>query len=290
MGYYCTHTLGHTYVRNLFVAQGPDGPIGVSDYLRDLINGVFKDVDEAGYHVPVFDFEKNPVQACIKWFVSSTLDPISYGSTHWNQGVLIGVPNSYNYKKPEELPDELFQIKKLKLMRSPQGGVLDKRKELEKDAMIVNARGPPAVQIRTIERTSEEGGDYTQSLLLSENAKKFAIARELYMGETLRPLAIIGIMTLAFVTGVTAGRGYVQYRKLEKAHVSHRIGGYLVASFLGYGVFFFLSAAVNDFFANQANGKAKALGEEYRLGAEEYFRKQVQRDSILGVKPKFFGI
>lgn len=291
-GYLGFHTISHDLIRKLFVAQGPDGrPAQISDYLRDIITEVFGEVEQAGFHVDVFKLKNFTCpQPVIRWFASSTLDPIVYGMTDFATGVSIGVPNSYNYQKPDDLPDSVFVVKKLAIVRSPQGREReqqDQQQQIADDEVMLEKRErEPTVLVRKIDKNSEEGQEYIDSLLLSEKAKRFSIARELYVADSYRPLLHSIVVALAPTAAITTSRAYVHAFKLKDHHISHRLPGYFLAGVLGYGVYTLLSDAIEEYIAKKANGRAKAMGENYVAGAEEYFKKQAIRDRILGIASK----
>jgi hypothetical protein len=287
-GYLGIHTISHDLIRKLFVAQGPDGrPVQISDYLRDMITDVFLEVDKAGFHVDIMkvaNFKVSP--PTIRWFASSTVDPIVYGMTDFKTGVSIGVPNSYNYHDPDDLPDYVFEVRKLAIIRSPQGRELEQQRESDEEIMLERREKGPTMLVRRIDRKSQEGREYIDSLLLSENAKKFSLARELYVGDSYRPLLQTVTILLSSAASIISSRAHVQFFKLKDCHITQRLPGYAISGLFGYGLYLFLSNAVDDFVAKTANTRAKSLGDNYISGAEEYFRKQATRDRILGVESR----
>jgi hypothetical protein len=281
------HTISHDLIRKLFVAEGPDGePVQISEYLRNLITDVFEDVQKGGFHVDVLNLKEfkcpKPV---IRWFASSTIDPIVFGMTDFATGISIGVPNSYNYQKPEDLPNSVFEIKKLAILRSPQGREFEKQsKDNDDDVRLFKQEKHPVVLVRKIDKDSEEGKDYIDSLLLSENAKKFSIARELYVGDSYRPALHCLALFFSLFGALTTSRAYIDKLKLRNNHITHRLPVYAISGILGYGMYTFLNSAIDDYIGKRANERAKSLGDNYVSGAEEYFRKQAIRDNILGLK------
>lgn len=288
IGYFAVHTVSHDLIRKLFVAQGPDGkPMQISGYLRDMIADVFEEVNKAGFHVDVFKLKMIQMpKPTIRWFTSSTLDPIVFGMTDFATGISIGVPNTYNYQKPSDLPDSVFLVKKLAIVRSPQGREQEQQQDTDDEVMLVKREKEPTVLVRKIDRESEEGKEYIDSLILSENAKRFSIARELYVGDSMRPFLQGFTILLSSTAAFTTARAYVQKFGLKERHITQRLPAYALSGILGYGLYWFLSNAIDDYVAKKANNRAKALGENYVLGAEEYFKKQAVRDRILGIKAR----
>jgi hypothetical protein len=284
-GYLGVHTISHGLIRNLFVASGPNGePVQISDYLRDMITDVFAEVEKGGFHEDVLNMKSwNGPKPIIRWFTSSTLDPIVYGMTDFATGISIGVPNSYNYLQPQDLPDNVFAVKRLSIVRSPQGRESEDQNAVEDEAMLVKREKEPTVLVRKIDKNSKEGEDYINSLLLSENAKRFSLARELYVGDSYRPLLQCLALALSMTGAITTSRAQVRFFKIQTSHITHRLPGYILSGILFSGIYMFLSSAIDDFVGKKANERAKKLGENYVLGAEEYFKKQAIRDNILGI-------
>lgn len=281
-GYYSCHSYLHTFIRNLLAAQAPNGQREeVSIHLRKLIKTAYDDV-KPSFNKPILGSAlMETVTNPIKWFSSSTLEPITFGMSELNTGILIGLPNFYNYQKFEDMPDNVFEIRQLKLFRSPHDSELE---EKEREELFTSSKQDNTVPLRKIDKNSPEGQDYVNSLLLSDDAKKFSIARELFMGDSYRPLARAAVIMLSFFVAISVGRTSVIMLKNRDAHITQRIPGYLLAGLFGYGNDNFLGTAINQYYAKKADERAIALGDSYKEGAAEYFSKRALRNKILGIE------
>lgn len=271
-------------IRKIFVADGPDQkPATISEYLSYLITEVFTDVERGGFHVDVFNLKGgNYSDPTIRWFVSSTLEPVVYGMTDFSTGISIGVPISYNYEEPGDIPDELFAIKRLALFRS-LGEEKQEQHLTEEELALTKPKKDLTVTVREIDKSSQEGKDYTESLLLSENAKKFSLAKELYVGDSYRPLLHFTNIALATTGANVVSRAQVKYFKLSNSHITQRMPGYFLSGLLFFGLYTLMSEAIDEATQSKACKRAKNLGDDYAAGADEYFRKRAVRDKILGI-------
>ena len=284
--YMAGHLLLHDQMRDLFAAQSPSGQREkISEHLRHLIEETFQRAREDGLDNEKFFSLENvklaPTQ--LKWFLSSTLEPFTLGTTKMKTGVLVGLPSFYNYFKPSDVPDKVFEIEKLSLLRLSRNPQEEQRDKIEAEAHIVDPDKKGAKVVRKIDRNSEEGKKYQDSLLLSDNAKKYSIARELFLGDTFRPLLKIAMFFISCSMAVSVSRASVIVLKAKEGRMSYRMTAYLISGILGYGNFKIITQASDRYYAKYADERAKGLGEEYVAGAEEYYAKRTTRETILGI-------
>lgn len=281
-GYLGFHTFGHSLIRDLLGAQSQSGKREeISKKLEMLILSVYEDIKDV-FNQPILEHPLLKVnnKAEIKWFSSSTLDPVTFGLSESKTGIVIGVPSHYNYDKPDDLPSSLFQIRRVKLFKFPAQDI-EGEKSSEMDADCENCESGTKIGI---ERKSEQGKEYIESLLLSENAKKFSIARELFIGDSYKPLIVSCAMLGSFLLGISLARGSVLKLGYKDAHITQRIPFYIVSGIGGYGTYKLTSRVVDDFYQERTKERAIALGEAYREGAEEYYAKLELRNKILDVR------
>lgn len=275
----------HDQLRRFLGAQSPSGRLEkISNHLRALIEETHDICTKKGFNKRDDSFKMVTFsEATIKWFVSSTLEPITFGTLKLSSGVLIGLPNFYNYSKLEDIPDSAFVIKKMALFRSPQDKELEERLRVKAEGLVLGDQSTESLVVRRIERDSADGQEYTKSLLLSDDAKRFSIARELYLAETFRTLYKSASLIISCTLALTVARVTVSKLNLRQSHIYNRLSVYLLSGILGYGNNHFLSQAIDQTSAEAADRQAKSLGESYELGAAEYFEKRAKRNYILGI-------
>lgn len=287
--YFSSQFLFRDQIRDLFAAQTPSGRRErISDNLRDLITETYEECIKNGLHekvdIPHLSKLVNLPDPPTKWFVSSTLEPILFGCTKMRSGILCGLPSFYNYNKPEDIPDSTFEVKKLALFRSAHDEAQEERSKIEEERLVVDEAEKSGVTIvRKIDRNADEGRQFAESLILSDNAKRFSIARELFLGDSFCPLLRTAAVFLSCSLGLALPQAAVKKFNLKQSHLSHRQPYYLLGFLIAYGSHRLFSKAINQAFAEQADKKAKAMGAIYESGAEEYYSKRARRNHILGI-------
>lgn len=285
-GYFSCHTYLHHKVRDIFAADQPDGSREeISDHVRELIKSVYIEVkdkiNQPANKLEEF-FVKRDKPSPIKWYSSSTIEPITYGSTRLETGTLIGLPKFYNYQTVDQIPSSMFEISELNFFRSPQDTDVLKRER--EDFELSTGRTALSGPVRRIDRTSPEGMDYASSLVLSDNAIKFAIARELFLADTGRPILLTFVVALAMTFATTIGRAGVVISSSQQARVTRRIFCYFTGGGSGLVLYKTLRPVVENSYAKIADDRAMKIGPQYREGATEYFAKRALRYHCLGIQ------
>lgn len=278
--YLGVHVYGHQIVRNLFLAQSRNGDVElIGPELQDLIKRVFEEI-KPYYNQPVLQpkFMKSH-EAPTSWFCTTSMDPITYGLTETNTGVLIGLPNHYNYQRTENVPDSVFRFHKLSLFRSRQEEEKEEGELSPKD--LVDPQSIPPGEFIQVDRNSPAAQDYVNSLVLSDEAKMFSIARELFEGDSYRPLIISALLMGSIAFSTQLSRAAVMKMRLQNAHVTQRMVMYMLAAAAGYINFTFISDMFNTYYTKQADERALKVSSAYRQGAVEFFNKLIQRNRAL---------
>lgn len=281
--YYGVQSLHLDLMERLFTAQAPTGePEELSERLRRLIDDTYAEVKDRYRRssIPaVAELEEQffgKSDLSIKWFCSSTMDPITFGSSDLRPGVLIGLPSYYNYDNPKDLPDNLYKVNNLGLFKK-----YFKNKEDSVDPQTHPPQHPDISSCMNIDRHSPIGMDYTETLVLSEAARKFSIAKQLFLGDCYRPLAeyVGSCFSLAFA--VALSRGMVKKLRLSNAHVSQRMILYMVSGVVGFMYHRFVLGSIEDYLDKKATDRAIIISEEYKLGFEEASEKAAKRHRLL---------
>ena len=138
----------------------------------------------------------------------------------------------------------------------------------------------------TIDWESENGAKLKESLILSEKAKKFAIAQQTFEVTTVEPL--INCVALALVCPLNFMSCYV-LQWINTALRKHRSARYvvygLVSSFFAC-VFFFIKDNVRLGIEEQSDERLADFGREYIEGGLEFYEKLLAMNSSLAQMKK----
>ncbi|GLJ59178.1 hypothetical protein SUGI_1496540 [Cryptomeria japonica] len=278
-GYIGVHMFGHQVVRNLFIAQTPDGTLDqLSPDLCELIKKVYHEISPV-YNIPTMKVASYvPPKATITWFCTSLMDPINLGMTENRKGVLIGLPSYYNYTKPEDVPSSVFQFRKVSLFKMPKKQ--EKNEQIDAQDLLDREQCPPG-ELIPVDLNSPAAKDYINSLVLSDEAKMFSVARELFMGDSYRPLAKSGLIFGSITFSVQLSRAVVIILRLREAHITQRMAMYMMSAVAGFVCYALLGDMIEQYFVRKADEKAMSVSSTYRQGAKEYFNKIMQRNRAL---------
>lgn len=185
----------------------------------------------------------------VRWFWSNTKDPVLRGSTSTRNGVIIGVPYSFSYEKVADI--DLSKI------------ITAGSKDIDKDSV--------------------EGRKHLSSLVLSEDAKKFALARELHFSDSkyVHINGLVGILIGGVGVLTAAKMNRSAYLNIEKTKRSFRI---LVYATLAFSVIYLQQEVLRFYFTKhhlKSDSKAASMGKEYAMGGIEYLSKLLRRNEAL---------
>lgn len=281
------HTFGHSFVCKYFGAQSQESGRReeLSQELRDLIKSVHADVKETlGKQLlpdPTGLF--NPHDITMRWFASATLEPINIGISEFRSGLSIGLPSFYNYKSIDDVPDSILQVRQISFMKSMTQKTADDdaKQELESALEAVGEKSTSLGKVIRIQKDTQSGQNYIHSLVLSEDAKRFSIARELYYADNYRPLVVVTTIMISSFFSLAASRYAILKYNLMDRHFTQRLPFYIVSGGLAAIMFGLMTDSVNDHYTRKADFRAISLNENYRQGAMEYFSKIILRHKAL---------
>lgn len=264
-GYLYIHTWGHQFVRNQLVARDSHGePLEVSDNLKTLIMNVWSDV-RSHYNKPLvetkFEFDPTPM----KWFISGGVDAATFGMSESKHGVLIGLPITIDFNNPEDVPDSLLEFKKLRLFRKTL--IPEERQDKNIDGDLI-----PPWKLKK-DRKDGKQKEFIDSLFLSENARKFLVARELFFSDSYRILGVAMVLSLSIGISVLLSRLAVNKTNLIESHIRNRLLVYMITGTFGFCTYTTIADNVHRAYTTNADKRAIALNESYRQGAIDYFCK-----------------
>lgn len=130
-----------------------------------------------------------------------------------------------------------------------------------------------------INDNSEFGQQFLKSLILSEAAKKYSIARELILTDNHR-IFIKSILSPVILMPMYALGSYI-YNILPPNPARVRILALVLLSNIGVLVWIFMRTAIENFYQKKADEKVCDIGEEYIKGGIEYYETLIQRNLAL---------
>lgn len=132
---------------------------------------------------------------------------------------------------------------------------------------------------KLINDKSEFGQQFLKSLILSEAAKKYSIARELMLTDSHR-IFIKSVLSAVVLMPMYALGSYV-YNGLPPNPARVRMLALVLLSNIGVLVWFFARTATENFYQKKADEKVCDIGEEYIKGGIEYYETIIQRNLAL---------
>ncbi|XP_065206316.1 transmembrane protein 177-like [Planococcus citri] len=179
-------------------------------------------------------------------FVCEGLEPFHLGSTQVSRGVYIGIPQFIQAADEEE-------IKKCKIL----------------------------INDKPVDWDSPDGERLLESLVLSEKAQKFVLAKLILQGDTYRFLFESFLPSLLLSTYYVVG--FFAHKFLNLLHkpfglsivVHSAIGGFIVLIYL------FLRDGMTISYDKSFEEKIYSKGEAYIMGGIEFYEKRIQRNKAL---------
>ena len=181
------------------------------------------------------------------FFQSNTMDTVHVGSAKLRTGVFVGIPYFFDYTNPDQV---------------------------ERDRLKIG--------YKTIDWDSPDALQLTNSLILSDAAKDYAILREVYFGNT---NSVIGISFVKALFGLTAYMSGTLLRKHQKwDYLFKKWARVCLYGFIGVAyscVYIMVSDTINCFREGKSDGSACKHGARIMNGGLEYYDKQLLRNMAL---------
>lgn len=147
--------------------------------------------------------------------------------------------------------------------------------------MWTNTSGYLQIEQKPVKWETEEGINFRDSLVLSENAQKFAIAQGLAMADH----------NYVHMQGALAGSSIVGYTMLSAflntkfygfyKPLSFRIFVYTLVGTFCYGVWSTTRDLYNKYIGNSADARAGRISLDYAKGGVEYYATLIKRNIAL---------
>lgn len=183
------------------------------------------------------------------FFVTSEIDPVTKGNSHWRTGAVIGLPFSFRFNSPADA---------------------------ENSPLVVKGQ-----QVRC-DWDSEDGKLLAKALVLSDEAKSFVIARDVNM------LRMFMSHTEVFLQAAFVVFGYTTLTSFDKYMMSVRklpnwtrytalslVAGAVLMAYMGVADMYRCSKDI------RSDRKTAELSQEFAKGGVEYYEKVIERNRLI---------
>jgi hypothetical protein len=190
-----------------------------------------------------------PIEADIQFFTCLSQDPVYGGSTHLRTGSIVGLPANFAYRSIDDIDKTKLQI----------------------GQKLINWDSP-------------EGKLFADSLILSDNAKRFVIARQVNYLKSLQVYIDNGFLVFFSLLAYWAGHAAnVLLHLKRKLPTWLRVGAYACFASIGVTLYFLAKDEYFCFLDDKADKRAGEFGKDYMAGGLEYYSKELQRNKALRV-------
>ena len=167
--------------------------------------------------------------------------PITIGTLGLPSGALVGLPFNFTYKTKED-------VKTI-------------------DLRFVGEHNP------YVRWRSEEGQQLIESLVLSDKAKKFAIARHIHLANNLTLFIDCLNVSLSTIVGLGLAQVAIKRIKVFGKSLGPQVVFRGLSLILGFFVWMKLNQINNYYSGLRADKRTVSLGDDYLNGAIEYYNK-----------------
>ncbi|XP_022183452.1 transmembrane protein 177-like [Myzus persicae] len=227
------------FVKYFKEANKNNQPVALSESLR-------KRHDDVIHDLKLTDFKK----AFVIPFTAKSIHPINVGCLNTRMGSYIGIPSIYDLNSVDDISI--------------------------KNAADLNLQKPYA---ELLNDKSEFGQQFVKSLILSEPAKKYSIARELMLTDNHRIFIKSSLSSIVLMPMYALG-SYI-YNILPPNPARVRTLVLVLLSNIGVLVWFLARTATENFYQKKADEKLCDISEEYIKGGIEYYETLIQRNLAL---------
>lgn len=184
----------------------------------------------------------------VRFFPVPILDTFFAGSTTANHGTIIGLPLTFSYTRKEDVQTK---------------------------SLFIHGSKEPAWETR-------EGEALKKSLVLSDKAQKFVIAREIYWADTYYVQLQTAALSFSALNCYFMGRlANDRLHLLVRAPRAVRVCLYGLIVALNATVYICFKDAMSQLWDRKADREAAALGRDFVEGGIEYYEKLLQRNRAL---------
>lgn len=181
-----------------------------------------------------------------KPFTAYGFDIFSAGSSYSHFGVIVGLPANFSYENPDTVDKHLIKIR-------------DESVTWELD----------------------EGKAFLDSLILSENAQLYAMAREIKFRQTPKPLidAVVAVISSGGAYGIANAINVKQNLYVRPLIV--RVILYCIVGAFTFGSYALCKDFSQVYYENKIDKELKSKSPIFVEGGKEYYKKLLQRNLAL---------
>ncbi|XP_064648116.1 transmembrane protein 177-like [Lineus longissimus] len=193
-------------------------------------------------------FQLRPeAEADLQLFTCFSQDAVYGGSTHLKTGSIIGLPANFAYKSVNDIDKSKLTI------------------------------GQKAIKWDT-----PEGTLFAESLILSDDAKRFAIARQINYLDSLEIYVDNGFLLCFSMLGYWVGHAANVLLHLKRKLPTFMRGSlYVCIASVGATLYFLAKDEYICYLDEKVDRKSADFGKEYAAGGIEFYAKELQRNKAL---------
>jgi hypothetical protein len=217
-------------------------------YVDGLPAPLEKDTEELAYMVLQDMHIAKRKKPDIQFFKVVGDEPFHAGCLEMAFGSIVGLPHNFSYKSVDTVPKD-----EINALRQP------------------------------VKWDTKPGRKLLESLVLSEKAKKFAIAREMYYTDSHHISFMVVASIAAITTGCVIGEIIIKakkYQMMEKPPFV-RVILYGFCFFFGAFNYIFVKDGLQTYYDVKSDKRAAMMGDEYFDGGIEYYSQMLKRNKAL---------
>lgn len=241
------------YIKDLYQQCHYGIPVKVDPYTKKtLLPAVIQDLE----------LSKEEVENLSVFMMNGHGEPNSWGALTESSKAMLGLPFWFKFKDPEEVP-----LKQMQFGR--QGTMVTK-------------------ELSDQEESSEHAKNLANGMALSDQAKKFGIAREIIKVKELKPYILQGALSSVSVMAChTVARMINNKKRLFYLAPIFRGANYIMTMNLTFMCYWLVKDGLNRRTQGLMDQQAASISRQYAEGGIEYYTKQMmrnaaQRELVLG--------
>lgn len=203
-------------------------------------------------------------EASVRFFPVIGGDVWSAGSTNFVRGAIIGIPYCFTYESTDDI---------------------------DTSEVIVGSNSPRSKERKFVSWETDAAKDLLEAFVLSEQAKKFAIAREIHVTSSHKRLVLCLVPPAFVVCTYLLGALIAHRNKISKRMLPVRMTVYSIYTALLLAVTYGMYRSILEHYDRQADKRAIGTNfEYYQPAAIAYYEQLLKRNRALReLYPEKFG-
>lgn len=278
--YLLWHLLGTDVIRDFYSVDKEDK---TPEKLKQLIDQVTLDCKDVVIH---YELNVNNNSNPIKWFTSAM--PLYGGFAKSSSGCIVGIPPYIKYESQLDIPADQLNLTPLPLFKVKPD---NEQEDVNLDD-VIDEKLPSSdnrLKSHKIDINTEDGRIYINSLLLSDNARRFLIARQIFYTDTHQIVYNNGNLALAFMLPVSISRLIINQFEHIRRSVPYRLNLYMLTGTFSFLLFLMTKDMIQVYYDRESDSRAASLGINYLEGGVEYYTKCLQRNVAIRNVHKAFA-